>query len=79
MKVLVVSNELKETHKELINKTAGRIKAGVCFSDSEDLIPDDYADAPDECYLQGIDFRRMGSKNAPKISQRQSYHCAWNW
>lgn len=45
MKVLVVSNELKETHKELINKTAGRIKAGVCFSDSEDLIPDDYADA----------------------------------
>ena len=45
MKVLVISDELKESHKEQIKRTAGKIDANVCFSDSEDVIPDDFVDA----------------------------------
>ncbi|SDB62746.1 NAD(P)-dependent oxidoreductase [Butyrivibrio sp. INlla16] len=45
MKVLVVNNELKESHKEQIKETTDKIKARVCFTDSEDQIPDDFVDA----------------------------------
>ncbi|MCR5222330.1 MAG: D-2-hydroxyacid dehydrogenase [Lachnospiraceae bacterium] len=45
MKIIVLSSELKQKHREEILQTAGRIGAQICFADSEDEIPRAYLDA----------------------------------
>ncbi len=45
MKIIVLSSELKQKHREEILQTAGRIGAEICFADSEDEIPEAYRDA----------------------------------
>ena len=61
MKVIVLSSELKQEHKDLIIRTADRVNADVCFVTSEDSIPDEYKDAE---VLYGFGMRTAAqSKN----------------
>ena len=45
MKVLIINSELKQRHIDLIKDTAQKIKADICFVNSEDEIGDDFKDA----------------------------------
>jgi len=61
MKLIVLSSELKQEHKDLIIRTADRVNADVCFVTSEDSIPDEYKDAE---VLYGFGMRTAAqSKN----------------
>ena len=45
MKIIVLSNVLKDKHRELIDKTAAKAGAEVCYVTSEADIPSDFSDA----------------------------------
>ncbi|MBP5745812.1 MAG: D-2-hydroxyacid dehydrogenase, partial [Lachnospiraceae bacterium] len=45
MKILVINSELEQRHIDLIQDTAQKIKADVCFVNNEDEIGDDFKDA----------------------------------
>lgn len=57
MKIVVISSLLKKEHEDLIRKTAGDIDAKVCFTGSEEDIPEDFKDT-DIIYGFGIDTAR---------------------
>ena len=45
MKVIALSNLLKQKHIDFIKKTADEVGAEVCFPESEDKIPEEFKDA----------------------------------
>ncbi len=45
MKVIVLSSDLQQKHKDMIITTADRLDVQVCFSETEDDVPSDFEDA----------------------------------
>ena len=45
MKIIVIGSVFKDEHKEKILDIAGKIKAQVCFANTEDEVDDDFKDA----------------------------------
>lgn len=60
MKIVVINSFLKDKHREMILKAAAPAEGKVCFADSEDDIPDDFAD-PDVVY--GFGMKIAGSSS----------------
>ena len=54
MKIVVLTRGLKQKHKELINETAEKAGAKVCFAESENGFPEGFED-PDIIYGFGIE------------------------
>lgn len=45
MKIIVLNNALGQRHKDVIRETADKVKAEICFVESEDKIPLEFEDA----------------------------------
>ena len=45
MKIIVIGSVFKDEHKKMILDTAQRIRAEVCFADTQDEVDDDFKDA----------------------------------
>lgn len=57
MKIVVLTKGLKQKHKALINETAQKAGAQICYADSEKQLPEGFED-PDIIYGFGIETAR---------------------
>ena len=57
MKIIVIGSVFKDEHKEKILDIAGKIKAQVCFANTEDEVDDDFKDA-EVIYGFGMDIAK---------------------